>query len=506
MQIPRARKPKQLLPAALVHQLCAGVFLPVAQAAVDHPLEHVHFLLQAVISAHLRLVRFAADLAPAQRAFQLQNGLKLFALLLQPQIFLVGVRAGKLGHVIAVINFFRVNIALRSCRLPALKRHKRRQQHRRAVHQRQLAPLLPQHGHRPGAHRTPPQAQPRKRRGRAQPRGAEHQAKARQQRRAIQRGGRPLHQRQGHGRVEPVQVAVIAQQLVGAQKAGKVCVFDHIQAAGGRDGLPHQPLSGRQRQGGAPARRGPAAYQRRKHHPQAHHKSGGPFGQQKAPQVLPHRDLHGAAHQRGHALNAAAQRPQPKGELAVRQVHTVQHQQHRKQAYSQSRKLCQGGFQPPARGAAHQRQQPVFPLLPHEKACQQQHGRQQQQVCELVVQRGEQPLLRRIVDLYRREPHVHRRRFFNVGPVVAAFGAVKDRNTRQLPRFLLHLLQKLRVGGHRVQLRLDLAQKTVFLPQVLGIQGIALVFINVLVLFKQLGVLAAGVGTPLGARVQGLLV
>ena len=290
------------------------------------------------------------------------------------------------------------------------------------------------------------------------------------------------------GGAEPVKIAVVAQQLVGLQQAGQVGVFHHVQPAGGGDRRPDTVHGQGQNQRAHPAHGGPAGHQRCQHDPQAHDKGPGPFGQQKAEEILPYRDLHGAPHKGGDALNGAGQGPQPESGPAVCQVHPVQQHQHTEQRDGKGSRFDQGGLQPSARQTAHQGQKAAVPLLPYQQQSQQQHGRQQDQVGEGIGEGGVQAFLRVVVDGNVIQPGVYPGGEFNVFQIVAGGILLENGDTRQLAGLGLYAVQKLPIPGHRIVFAAQLAEQPVVQGQTGGIQIVTFVFIFLFVFVKKGGV------------------
>ena len=238
-------------------------------------------------------------------------------------------------HVVGVINFVGINIAFACHALIHAERQERCQEHCRAVQHKQLATLFL---YNRGRFRPARQPQHKAALGGGQQLCAgEYHAERRSEQRSVEHRRRPLDQRQPDQCAKPEQVAIVAEQLVGLQKADEVCVFDYVQMARGRNSRAHAVHRQRQRQRADPARGGAARRQRRQHDPKAHHERPGPLGQQKPQQIPPDRDLHRAAHQGRHALNRARQRAQTEARTAVGEIHAVQKRQHSQQADAERR-------------------------------------------------------------------------------------------------------------------------------------------------------------------------
>ena len=198
------------------------------------------------------------------------------------------------------------------------------------------------------------------------------------------------------------------------QQAGEVCVLDDIEPARGRDRGADAKHHERPGQGSGPAGGRAAGNQRRQHDPQPHDKRAHPLGQQKPEQVLPDRDLHRAAHQGGHALDRAGQRAKAERRGAVGEIDAIQQRQHSQQRQGERAEFGQRRLKPPARQAAHKRQQAAVPLLTHEQQRQHEHRGQQDQVGEGIRNCGVQTLLRVVVNGRFTQTGIHCRRNFNV--------------------------------------------------------------------------------------------
>ena len=209
-------------------------------------------------------------------------------------------------HVVGIINFVGINVAFACHALIHAERQKGRKKHCCAVQHKQLAALFL---YNRGRFRPARQPQHKAALGGGQQLCAgEYRAERRSEQRSVEHRRRPLDQRQPDRCAKPEQVAIVAEQLVGLQKADEVCVFDYVQMARGRNSRAHAVHRQRQRQRADPARGGAARGQRSQHDPKAHHERPDPLGQQKPQQILPDRNLHRAAHQGGNTLNGAIQR------------------------------------------------------------------------------------------------------------------------------------------------------------------------------------------------------
>ena len=162
-----------------------------------------------------------------------EHGGKLLALFFQPVVTLLRERPGDMFHVVGVIDLIRADVALGRHTLVDAKPDERRQHNRRAVEKQQLAGFFLINR---GSAGLVPQPQRKATLGGRQQLGAgEHPAKAEPQRPAVKDRRRPLDQRQTDRRAEPIEVAVIAEQLVGLQQACQIGVLDDVPPTGGRD-------------------------------------------------------------------------------------------------------------------------------------------------------------------------------------------------------------------------------------------------------------------------------
>ena len=265
-------------------------------------LVNIVLLLQCAVGQHCLVAQLSARHAPLHG----QHRGKLLALRGQPIAALCRPRAGDMLHVVGIINFVGVDVALARHALIHAERQERCQEHCRAVQHKQFAALF---FYNRGCFRPARQPQHKAALGGGQQLCAgEYRAERRSEQRSVEHRRRPLDQRQPDRCAKPEQVAIVAEQLVGLQQADEVCVFDYVQMARGRNSRAHAVHRQRQRQRADPARGGAARRQRRQHDPKPHHKRARPFGKQKPKQVLPDGDLHRAAHQGGNTLNGAIQR------------------------------------------------------------------------------------------------------------------------------------------------------------------------------------------------------
>ncbi|MPM98010.1 hypothetical protein SDC9_145191 [bioreactor metagenome] len=208
---------------------------------------------------------------------QVVNGAKFFIRLFQPLYFFGRDGPFDLLHVIGVINFVGIDIALSRQRGVHAVSAKQHQKHKGPVHDKQFIQLGAKH--RGGVklcfaalrQYQPVHCQ--------QLRAGKQHTKARHKRRKGHCRCHTLYQHQRHRLAKPVQVSVPANQLVGAQQADEVCVFQHVQPAGGGDDAADEQIGTQQRQCAKVAGKGAAGSQHGQHHPHARHKGGAPLCQ-----------------------------------------------------------------------------------------------------------------------------------------------------------------------------------------------------------------------------------
>ena len=116
---------------------------------------------------------------------------------------------------------------------------------------------------------------------------------------------------------------VAPQKLIGAQKAYKVCIFQHVPAAGGGHKAAHQQVQRKKPACGQRPGEQPLCRQHGKHHPCARGQRRRPLGKQEQPDILPYGKRKRGAHQRRHRLHAARKRPQAIARMAVNKVYAV---------------------------------------------------------------------------------------------------------------------------------------------------------------------------------------
>ena len=187
------------------------LFQIVVDVLVDNPAVDTVLLLQRTERQHC----VAGQLTGRHLLLGFEHRGKFFSLLFQPIIAFLGEWPGDMFHVVGVVNLIRADVALGRHALVNAKPDKCRQHQRRPVEQQQLARLFLINR---GRARLVPQPQQEPALGRRQQlRARKHPAEAKPQRPAVQCRRRPLDERQADGRAEPIEVAVIAQKLVGLQ-------------------------------------------------------------------------------------------------------------------------------------------------------------------------------------------------------------------------------------------------------------------------------------------------
>ena len=200
--VARVRHVKQAQPACVVHHLAARKLCG-ALGPGQHALVGAHFALKAVVAHHQGRIFRLRKAARSQRTLQLHKRPELFALLFQPAQRFGPQGALHVLHVIAIVNFVRVNIAFRLHGVIHLVSAEQAQNQRRAAHAEQLEQLGAKGC---GARAGVPGPKAPQRRGRAQgqllrglqPAAHEHKAKQRAKHRAAhhRRGRRHHGQRQ----------------------------------------------------------------------------------------------------------------------------------------------------------------------------------------------------------------------------------------------------------------------------------------------------------------------
>ena len=195
-----------------------------------------------------------------------------------------------------------------------------------------------------------------------------------------------------------------------------------------------------------------------------------------------------AAHQLRHTLNGAVQWPQTIEPAAVQKVDAIQASQNNCEACAQCQQLCASGMQPARRSRTHQREQTVVPLGPDKHRGNEQHRKYGYDIREFKIQRGHDAFLRIILN--GRTAHIPERFICDtdVFHVVSAFALRENRDRGKLPGFLFDGCQKFFVSVYLLKFQNDGIQKTVFLCQRFPVLQEPACFINIIILFKIIGV------------------